>query len=157
MTPLDQWKHDKGMKVGAAYGAKGTGAKQRGIRYHRAIYDKLRKMLGMSRDLQLLVEPWYRCTTKPKMCSPDSVIIFPDLALGVVIEVKLNWKDDRDQKLIDLYLPVVRQAHKLDVVCPLLVTQCLRGYQHRPLIGLKRWEEALGWHPGQPTPLLLEV
>lgn len=155
MRPLEQWVLTTGMRVGAANGAKSTGSKQRGIVYHRKIYDQLRKRFFADDSAKLLVEPWYRCVTKPKMRSPDSVILLPDASAAVVVEVKLNWKDGRDVKLIDEYLPIVRSAHKLEMVWPLMITQCLRGYEHEPLLGFHAWEDAMAWQPGQPTPLML--
>lgn len=157
MKPIEQWKLEPGMRVGAAYGAKATGCKARGIRYHRTVYDRLRKSLKDESGLKLLVEPWYRCLTRPRMRSPDSVILLEHIDAAIVVEVKLNWKDGRDTKLLDEYLPIVKAAHKLDVVWPLLITQCLRGYPHPPIIGLKRWEDAMVWQPGDPTPLMLEL
>lgn len=155
MKPLENWVLTTSMRVGAAHGAKATGSKQRGIRYHRRIYGELRRRFSAEPNTKLLVEPWYRCLTKPKMRSPDSVILLPEVSAGVVIEVKLNWKDGRDIKLIDEYLPIVKAAHKLEMVWPLLITQCLRGYPHPALLGLYAWEEAMGWQPGDPTPLML--
>jgi hypothetical protein len=156
MKPLEQWKLEPGIRVGAAYGAKSTGSKQRGIMYHRTVYKRFEKLLSAEQGVRFLKEPWYRCLTRACARSPDSVILLPELNIGVVVEVKLNWKDGRDRKLLDEYLPIVKAAHDLEVVFPLLVTQCLRGYQHPPLIGLRRWEEAMAWQPGSPTPLLLE-
>lgn len=79
----------------------------------------------------------------------------PEANVGIVCEVKLNWKDGRDIKLIDEYLPIVANAHGLDMVWPLLITHNLRGYQHPPILGLRKWEDAMLWFPGNPTPLML--
>lgn len=155
MKTADDWLLTTGMRVGAANGAKSTGCKQRGIRYHRRIYASLREHLKDAAGVELLVEPWYRCRKKPMMRSPDGVILLPEAGAAIVVEVKLNWKDGRDVKLIDEYLPIVQCAHKLEVVWPLLITQCLRGYPHPPLKGLKAWEEAMAWQPGDPTPVML--
>jgi hypothetical protein len=155
MVPTERWKRDPGMKVGAAYGAKATGSKQRGIRYHNKVYAQLIKLLRPEPGVKLLIEPWYKCLTAPRMRSPDSVILLPDVSAAVVVEVKLNWKDGRDVKLIDEYLPIVKAAEEVDMVWPLLITQCLRGAQQPPLLGLRRWEDAMSWQPGDPTPLML--
>lgn len=154
MTPLERWVQCSSMKMGAACGAKGTGSKQRGIEYHRRIYRQLATLFSSEPMAELLVEPWYRCVSKPAMRSPDAVVLLPDRC-ALVVEVKLNWRDGRDRKLLDEYLPIVRAAHKLDVVWPLLITKCLRGYQHPTLFGLEAWEQALSWQPGQHTPVLL--
>lgn len=156
MKPLARWKLEENMRMGASTSAlKAKGSKQRGIAYHRQIYGKLQALLKDELGVKLLVEPWYRCLSQPSMRSPDSVILLPEAEAAVVVEVKLNWKDGRDVKLIDEYLPIVRAAHQLEVVWPLLITKCLRGYQHPPLLGLKRWEDAMAWQPGEPTPLML--
>jgi hypothetical protein len=87
--------------------------------------------------------------------SPDGVIVNREHSLAIVIEVKLNWADGRDVKLIDEYLPIVQNAFQLDFTWPLLITRCLRGYKHPPLLGLSQLEKAMEWFPGDPTPLLL--
>lgn len=155
MKPIERWKLETGIRVGAAHGAKATGSKQRGIQYHRRIYDKLRRVVGIEAGTKLLVEPWYRCISAPKMRSPDSVILLPEISGAVVVEVKLNWKDGRDRKLLDEYLPIVKAAHELEVIWPLLITQCLRGYKHPPILSLSSWDDAMRWQPGDPTPLML--
>ena len=71
------------------------------------------------------------------MRSPDAVLLHPETSTGVVVEVKLNWQNGRDKKLIDEYLGIAKSAFGLDCVWPLLVTQNLRGYQHPPLLGLQ--------------------
>jgi len=132
-----------------------AGSKKRGQEYHRRIYRLLQNALRAEADLRLLIEPWYKCLTMPKMRSPDAVILIPEASMAIVVEVKLNWKDGRDIKLIDEYLPIVTNAHGLDMASPLLITHCLRGYQHPPLLGLKKWDEAMIWQPGDPTPVML--
>lgn len=89
------------------------------------------------------------------MRSPDSVILLPEANVGIVCEVKLNWKDGRDTKLLKEYLPIVANAHKLDMCWPLMITHCLWGYKHPPLLGLRKWEECMAWQPGDPTPVML--
>jgi len=157
VIPLQQWKLQPAMRMGASVKVTAAkGSKRRGQEYHRRIYTRLDALLKDELGVKLLIEPWYKNLKKPNMRSPDGVILLPEAAAAVVIEVKLNWKDGRDRKLIDEYLPIVKMAHGLEIVWPLLITQCLRGYQHPPLLGLKRWEDAMGWEPGQPTPLMLE-
>ena len=144
------------MRMGASVKATARkGAKLRGQQYHRKVYNALGKLLLPEADVKLLIEPWYRNLKKPMMRSPDSVILLPTSSTAIVVEVKLNWKDGRDVKLIDEYLPIVKAAHRLEVVWPLLIVQCLRGCKTPPLLGLKRWEEAMGWMPGDPTPVML--
>jgi len=131
------------------------GSKRRGQEYHRRIYRELDALLRPEAGVELLVEPWFRCLKVAMMRSPDAVIRLPEANVAVVVEVKLNWKDGRDVKLIDEYLPIVTNAFQLDAAWPLLITKCLRGYKHPPLLGLKTWENAMAWQPGDPTPVML--
>jgi hypothetical protein len=108
-------------------------------------------------DWNLLVEPWYRQLGANKFRSPDGVLLYPEDNIGIVIEVKLNWKDGRDVKLIDEYLPIVKQAEGLDVVYPLLITQCLRGWKGSPILRLDDLHRCQSWRPGDITPLMLLV
>lgn len=145
--------------MGASTGCKSTGVKERGNAYHRKVY----KALAGRKDLPgtLLIEPWYRNMAdypeRNTLRSPDAVVVNEETKCGLIIEVKLNWKDGRDVKLLDEYLPIVRNAHGLDVVWPLLITQCLRGYKHPPLLGLDQLNRAMEWFPGDPTPVLLHI
>lgn len=156
MKAAAQWKHEALMRMGASVKTTAKkGSKKRGQDYHRRVYRELNQLLLPEHGVQLLIEPWFRCLTKPKMRSPDAVIRLPEANCAVVVEVKLNWKDGRDVKLIDEYLPIVQCAFGLEVAWPLLITQCLRGAPQKPLLGLKRWEDAMTWQPGEPTPLML--
>ena len=145
------------MKIGASHGAKAKGSKKRGIDYHHRCYRHLRTHCNSSLlDWTLLVEPWYWDKISRCYRQPDAVLIHEATATGIVIEVKLNWKDGRDVKLIDEYLPIVKQAEQLEAVWPLLITQCLRGYQG-PIINWPLFHEAQAWQPGEATPLMLRL
>lgn len=144
------------MRLGASVKATAAkGSKLRGQQYHRRIYRELNALLANEPGVQLLVEPWFRNLKVAMFRQPDAVIHLPEANCAVVVEVKLNWKDGRDVKLIDEYLSIVKAAFGLDCTWPLLITQCLRGYQHPPLLGLKKWEDAMIWMPGDPTPVML--
>lgn len=155
MKLLHQWRYKPDFRLGASMDTKSQNkAAQRGIAYHRRVYKQL---VDHRDDGQLLIEPWFfriDGQVKRTMRSPDAVLVFPD-STAIVIEVKMNWADGRDEKLLNEYLPIVRSAFDLDVVWPLLITSCLRGYQHPPLLGLGRLHDCMAWEPGQPTPLLL--
>lgn len=156
MKMLERWKLEENMRLGASVKLTAKkGSKRRGQEYHRRVYKDLGQVLLPETGVKLLIEPWYRCLTKPKMRSPDGVILLPEARIGIVVEVKLNWKDGRDVKLIDEYLPIVANAHELDTTWPLLITRCLRGYKYPPLLGLRKWEDCMTWQPGDPTPLML--
>jgi hypothetical protein len=126
--------------------------------YHRHTYGLLSAYFRGSAFVEwtLLIEPWYkRLGCKPRYRQPDAVLIHQPTRTGIVIEVKLNWKDGRDIKLIDEYLGIVKAAEGLEVVSPLLITQCLRGWQGEPLKSLKEFSRCQEWQPGQITPLML--
>lgn len=159
MRLLHEWRHKPGFAIGAGNGkgsASQQGAARRGILYHQRVYKKLRDLYA-SDDATVLIEPWFvQVDNQPTrtMRSPDALILFND-GTGLVVEVKMNWKDGRDEKLLNEYLPIVASAFSLDVVWPLLITGNCRGYSHPPLLGLQQIDEALAWEPGRPTPLLL--
>lgn len=155
---LDRWRYEANFRMGASAGCKSTGSKQRGIVYHRKVYKAL---ASMQLPGKWISEPWYRNMSdypdKTTLRSPDGIILNEATKSAIVVEVKLNWKDGRDIKLIDEYLPIVKNAHGLDVTWPLLITQCLRGYRHPPLLGLSQLEQCMSWWPGDPTPVLLHI
>lgn len=155
MKPLHAWKHEPRALLGASSGNKSKNdAIQRGLAYHRKVYTKLQEVAPP--EVSLLIEPWFREQSRAgTLRSPDTVLLNTVDKTALVIEVKLNWKDGRDIKLVNEYLPIVKSAFALEFVWPLLITANLRGYQHPPLLGLGKLEEAYAWHPGDPTPLML--
>lgn len=157
MKTLEPWVHLEHYRFGASMGAKGSDKQQEaGNAYHRKVYNLLQLHASVSLPgWRLLVEPWFKGKTSQKLRSPDSVLIDDVTGTGVVAEVKLNWKDGRDDKLLDEYLGIVKSAFGLEKVKPLLITKNLRGYQHPPLLGLSQFHDCLEWHPGKPTPLML--
>jgi hypothetical protein len=149
-------------RLGASFGSKSrSGSATRGIAYHRKVYRQL-EALAADGDGRLLVEPWFQriddCASRT-MCQPDAVIHYEDERSALVVEVKMNWKAERDEKLLSLYLPVVRSALDLEVVWPVVIVGCLRGGRGpkgpKPLLGLAQLDQCLAWQPGSPTPLLL--
>lgn len=160
MKPIGTWirKAPNFMRIGASQGCRAKGSKKRGIEYHRRAYRSLRSncIPALGPGWELLVEPWYkRLGQKPAFRQPDAVLIHKASKTGIVVEVKLNWKDGRDIKLIDEYLPIVRQAEDLEVVWPLLITQCLRGWQGQPILCFEDIHRCQSWQPGDETPLML--
>jgi hypothetical protein len=156
MLMQHNWKHEATMRLGASVKVTAKkGSKRLGQEYHRRIYRELKKLLQQEQGVRWLEEPWFRNLKVPMMRSPDGVILLPEANVGIVVEVKLNWKDGRDIKLIDEYLPIVKNAFQLEATWPLLITRCLRGCKTPPLLGLKRWEEAMAWLPNDPTPVML--
>lgn len=130
----------------------------RGLQYHRRVYGVLRSWQKISApEMKLEVEPWFRKIDngKSQMCQPDAVLIDPISNTGLVIEVKLNWKDGRDEKLIGLYLDAATEAFGLDATWPALITSNVRGYRGEPRLGLGHLLSCYDWQPGQITPLVL--
>lgn len=144
------------MMLGAAGGSRSQNdAATRGIRYHRRVYKRLDTYIDA--EATLLVEPWFvRVDDRPRrtMRQPDAIIRYPE-GTAIVVEVKLNWAPDRDEKLINEYLPLVTNAFDLIGAWPLLIVGCLRGYPHKPLLGLQQINDCLEWEPGRPTPTML--
>lgn len=169
MIPTGKWvrKHPDFLKVGCSNGSRSTGSKQRGIEYHNRVYRAMRSRFGALAPAtaaqpqvarQLLIEPWYkRLGERAVFRQPDAVLLFPQFKTAIVVEVKLNWKDGRDVKLIDEYLGIVKSAEGLQTVWPLLITQCLRGWQGRPIFSWEEVERCQAWQQGDPTPLMLFV
>jgi len=137
----------------------------RGIAYHNKVYRALRALVKENPDsgFELYIEPWFRelhprpGKSRCAMCQPDAVLVDKFTGGGIVIEVKLNWKDGRDEKLLNLYLGASRSALGLEETWPVLVTRNVRGYTGTPLLGLKRLEDAFKWRPGMITPVLLHI
>lgn len=158
MQAVEQWYHRPGASFGASSGLKAskeTGVIKRGIDYHRWVYKTMQAQASVSwPGWRLLVEPWFRSHSW-KERSPDSVLINDEESTALVIEVKLNWERERDAKLVNEYLPIVRSAFGLDVVKPCLLVGDLRGCGDPVLLGLKELMKALEWQKPQPTPVLL--
>lgn len=129
-----------------------------GIRYHKRFYKGLRVHVDLSLPgWTLFVEPWFKASKSQKLRSPDSVLINRELGKAVVIEVKKNWQDGRDVKLLTEYLPIVASAFGLESF-PLMVVGNVRGLRHEPLKSMSEIIDVpLAWLPGQPTPTLLKL
>ncbi len=155
MIAADKWYHQADVKFGAATAPKAHQAQlEAGQAYHRKVYKQLRLAFGGNKAYRLLIEPWF-VSDKGRRCSPDSVLFDVELNIALVVEIKLNWASGRDEKLINLYLPVVKAALGVEEVWPLLITKNVRGYNHPVLCGMDELWDAMAWLPGQPTPLLL--
>jgi hypothetical protein len=154
MLALNDWRHRPDYRIGADLGAKSSNAAaNRGIAYHRRVYRAIESTdLG---GLRFLTEPWLQEVGKGRFCQPDSILFDDDAGIAIVVEVKLNWKDGRADKLLNLYLPAVKAAFGLDATFPVVVTSNLRGYEHPPLLGLGSILDAMAWEAGQPCPVLL--
>lgn len=128
----------------------------RGVRYHNRVYRQLEAWLKRQADaaLTLLVEPWLR-SQSGQMCQPDAVILDQSVGCALAVEVKLNWKDGRDEKLRDLYLPAVASAFAVDVVWPVLITSNVAYLNRECYPGLNGITEAMSWVEGEHTPVVL--
>lgn len=131
----------------------------RGLAYHRKVYRQLESWCERNPGLGLsfVEEPWLReiCEGRSKICQPDGVLLDEFTGAGVIVEAKLNWKDGRDEKLINLYLEASRSAFGLTQTWPLLITKNVRGYKGEPLLGLRQFEQVFAWRPGRLTPVML--
>jgi hypothetical protein len=146
------------MKMGASVNVKKStnSAIEAGIRYHRRFYKTLALHAALNLpQWKVNVEPWFR-TASYKLRSPDAVLLCEETKQAIVIEVKKNWADGRDVKLLDEYLPIVASAHGVRTY-PLMVVGNVRGLKHRPFVSIADIiERPLAWKPGQPTPTLLK-
>lgn len=152
----ERWMLLETKRIGASTGLKSTGIKQAGNVYHRRVFGLVAAHCRVALPgWHCLIEPWFRCKDAYKERSPDIVLVHTAERVGIVIEVKLNWRQGRDQKLLLEYMPLVENALQLEVVWPLLITKNLRGYPHPPLLGLSQLMDCLSWAPGRPTPMML--
>ena len=160
------WRLVPGFNIGtAANTASKNKSIIRGLAYHNRVYKALRAHVAAHPEagFEIYVEPWFRelhprsGRSRCAMCQPDAVLVDKFTGGGLVIEVKLNWKDGRDDKLINLYLGAARSALGLEETWPCLITRNIRGYQGNPLLGLRQLDNAFNWRPGQLTPVLLHV
>lgn len=129
----------------------------RGLAYHQRVYAHLHKFVRTNPDFgyTFIEEPWLRRTSDRKMCQPDGVLFDEFTGGGLVVEAKLNWKDGRDEKLINLYLTAARSAFGLTTCWPVLITRNVRGYKGEPILGLRQIERIFEWRPGELTPVML--
>lgn len=156
------WARDLTLEVGSR---SNTASKNksivRGLAYHRKVYRLLESWQRVSApEQQLFIEPWLRLVKadrkgKRRCCQPDAVVIDPISQTGIVIEVKLNWKDGRDEKLLGTYLDAVQAAFDLKATWPALITSNIRGLLHQPRLGLGSLLTCDNWNPGDPTPVIL--
>lgn len=162
MLAVDKWYLMEKAALGASIKATTAGdndAIRRGNKYHSHVYKVLRMewLFNDHHPWELLVEPWFR-TGKWKLRSPDTVLLNREDSSAVVVEVKMNWKDGRDTKLLNEYLPIVKSAFGLDRVYPAMIVGNLRGLKHPPILSLSQLiPAALEWKPGAGTPTLLHV
>ena len=153
---LERWRLAPELQVGSQsnYACKDKSI-VRGLRYHRRIYKLLASWALFQPDQDLIVEPWLREVRSRRCLQPDAVIVHAESATALVIEVKMNWKDGRDRKLIDEYLDAAQSAFGLRCVWPALITSNVRGLAHRPRVGLGQLLGCCDWAPGEPTPVVL--
>lgn len=131
----------------------------RGLEYHRRVYRHLEAWCKSHPEsgLEFVEEPWLRKQSSGRrtMCQPDGVLLDHFTGGAIIVEAKLNWKDGRDEKLLNTYLDAARSAFGLSTTWPLLVTRNVRGYKGTPLLGLRQLELVYEWHPGVITPVML--
>lgn len=151
------WARDLTLDVGSR---SNTASKNksivRGLAYHRRVYRLLESWRRISApEQQLFIEPWLRHVKTRKCCQPDFVLIDPYSQTAIVGEVKLNWKDGRDVKLVKLYLQAAMAAFDLRAVWPCLITSNIRSLPYAPRLGLGHLLSCDSWNSGDPTPVVL--
>lgn len=156
MLPTEPWQLTE-TRMGASTNKGATNAAiLAGIRYHKRMYKVLKLNSGsVWPGWKLMVEPWFKAMKSQKLRSPDAVLVQADLGKALVIEVKKNWADGRDTKLLQEYLPIVRSALNVEVA-PLMIVGNVRGLRHAPLLSFADVMAASwAWKRGEPTPTLL--
>lgn len=156
---LERWTREHNFDIGT-FGKKTSKSKsksiQRGNAYHNRIYNKLRHwQIDACREQELVIEPWLRGEVTRRMLQPDFVLLDRFTRTAIVGEVKLNWKDGRDEKLIGSYLHAVKSAFGLEMVWPALVTSNVAHLNRSCRLGLNALLTVDDWEPGSPTPVLL--
>lgn len=157
------WARDLTLDVGSrSNSASKNKSIMRGLAYHRKVYKLLEQWQRLSApEQELYIEPWLRLvhpdpeTGKRRCCQPDFVVVDIASETGIVGEVKWNWKDGRDEKLINLYLDAAKAAFGLKQTWPALITSNIRGYEGQPRLGLGSLLACDSWQPGEITPVIL--
>lgn len=158
---IEKWERAPGFAIGSgANDSCNNLSIKRGLAYHRRTYKTLREFCSRhsGAGLEFIEEPWLRKQGhkgRGSMCQPDGVLLDGFTEGALVVEVKLNWKDGRDEKLLNTYLAATKSAFGLSATWPLLITRNVRGYKGVPLLGLSHLERAFEWRPGEMTPVLL--
>jgi hypothetical protein len=148
------WRVEHGISIGSHNNtASNNKSIRRGLAYHRRVYKALRDWRPA--DQQLLIEPWLRCQRTRKLRQPDAILRDHLSNTAIVIEVKMNWKDGRDEKLINEYLEAAKSALGVEQTWPALITSNVRGYRGQPLLGLGALLDCCSWVPGDLTPVVL--
>lgn len=155
---LDIWEHVSNINIGTRSNtATNNKSIKRGLAYHNKVYRLLRNHLRETNSgYYAEIEPWLRRSHDDLLRQPDAVLIDTISNTGIVIEVKLNWRDGRDKKLLEIYLEAAQSAFELDEVWPLVITSNIRGYKGRAILGIENIEDCLEWTPDDLTPVLLQ-
>lgn len=151
------WARELNIAVGSQnnYASKNKSI-MRGLAYHRKIYKLLTNWQRISApEQQLYIEPWLRHVKTKKLRQPDAVLVDPLTNTAIVIEVKMNWKDGRDEKLVNEYLDCVLSAFDVSMCWPCVITGNVAGLKHEPRLGLGSLLGCDDWRPGSPTPVVL--
>lgn len=155
----DIWEHVTNINIGTSSNtATNNKSIKRGLAYHNKVYRAIRKHLqDAGNGYYAQIEPWLRRSRDDLLRQPDAVLIDAISNTGIVVEVKLNWRDGRDKKLLEIYLEAAQSAFELDEVWPLVITSNIRGYKGRPILGIENFEDCLEWTPDDLTPVLLHI
>ncbi|HEX3623787.1 MAG TPA: hypothetical protein VH280_00020 [Verrucomicrobiae bacterium] len=105
---------------------------QMGVRYERRLFKAI-QALGFKAEHN----PWFMYTAtgfRPQFCSPD-IILDHDQFL-IVVECKLTYRKQAEEKLLDLYIPVVKLATGQKRVYPLVICKNLTPFAPTPSLSL---------------------
>jgi hypothetical protein len=103
-----------------------------GLRYENRLFKALARW-----NMKAEHNPWFMYEARgyqPQFCCPD-ILLYHDLFL-VVIEVKLTYRKEAEEKLRDLYVPVVKLALGQERVYPLVIVRNLTPAAPEPSLSL---------------------
>ena len=84
-----------------------TPVQRAGLAYERKVLRQARAAWA-PRGAEVLHNPWIRYfREKTRYCCPDIVILTP--GRGVILECKLSWTSEAEEKVLGLYLPLAEE------------------------------------------------
>lgn len=98
-------------------------AAKKGLAFQRKITKEICS-LGLGR---VFAEPWfvYKLRSVLRYCSPDIIIEQPNRI--IVVEIKLTWQPEIDNKLRNLYTPIAKHVFRKPVKAVLVVRNVSPG------------------------------
>jgi hypothetical protein len=105
-----EWARESGRPSGLPTPKRLRGSRGIGVSYEKRFAQAIARSLPAARHGQ-----WYEFSADGQrgFCQPDVVVPFSGAML--VLECKLKNIEQAERQLVQLYLPVLREAHKCDV------------------------------------------